>query len=499
MRTLRNIGIGLLASLCWACVDDPGNYTYEDLDSVLSIEILGLRDTTFTINETVALAPEVKGLDDESNYWFTWYTYRGGSGIPERDTICRERNLSFVMKYPSGEERTLVYEIKDKRTGVFVNEKVEITSITKYSQGWLVLKDENNETDIDFAFPDGNVDENILDANSGYKLKGTAVKIVNQTGYYTHQLTYPDGTTEILDGIPVWHVLSSQDMVTLNPDDLSIYKYFKDEFYAEPSEASPQDLYENWGDMLFMNAGQLYGLYGMTDNVGKFGFAKLSYDNLYPAMLADTYGALVFSQDVRSFVFGTPYDPELLPCSLPEAGNPLQVKPTEMDAEMLALLQRGELPTIGWALMKSVSGKEEYYLADVNVNGTDYPFVDFDTISPMRELLYADVYAANQLNSIWYAKGNKLSYYTKDADDETSFVRDNLYPFPAGETIMWMQQWEEKYLLVITSSDAGWKLYRFELEEDGLSPNLKPGAEPKVWSGNGTARYALWIGELEEE
>ena len=166
----------------------------------------------------------------------------------------RRINLSFVMKYPSGEERTLVYEIKDKRTGVFVNEKVEITSITKYSQGWLVLKDENNETDIDFAFPDGNVDENILDANSGYKLKGTAVKIVNQTGYYTHQLTYPDGTTEILDGIPVWHVLSSQDMVTLNPDDLSIYKYFKDEFYAEPSEASPQDLYENWGDMLFMNA-----------------------------------------------------------------------------------------------------------------------------------------------------------------------------------------------------------------------------------------------------
>lgn len=497
MRTLkRNIRIGLLVGLCWACVDDPEKATYEDPEKVVPIEILGLRDTTFIINETATLTPELKGMDDESNYWFTWYTYKGR----ERDTIGVERNLSFVMKYPAGEERTLVYEIKDKRSEVFVNAKVKISAATRYSQGWLVLKDENNQTDIDFIFPDGSIEENILEANAKYKLKGTAVKIVNQTGYYTHQLTHLDGTTEMLDGIPVWHVLSSEDMVTLNPSDLSIYKHFEDEFYSTPSEAMPQDMYENMGDILLMNAGQLYSVYGMTDNVGKFGFPKLNYENLYPKLLLDMYGALVFDQDARSFVFGTTNDHTLQPCLSPEVGNRLQVKPTGMNADVLALLQRGwEWNCSAWALMKNASGKEEYYLADLAINGTDYPFADFDTIPATRELVHADVYAANQLNSIWYAKGNKLSYYTKEGSDETSFVRDNLYPFPAGETITWIYQktFQEKYLLVITNSDAGWKLYRFELEEDGLSPNLKPDVEPEIWSGNGTARYALEI-ELEE-
>ena len=499
MRKLkRNIGLGLLASLCWACVDDPGNYTYRAPETVVPIEISGLQDTTFTINETVSLVPEIKGLENEDDYWFTWYTYRTGQGIPERDTIGRERNLSFLMKYPAGEERTLVYEIKDKQSGVFVNEKINITGISQYGQGWLVLKDENNQTDIDYVSPDGIVQENILEKNAHYKLKGTGIKIVNQTRSYTHQITYPDGTTEMLENIPVWHVLSSEDMVTLNPSDLSVYKHFEDEFYEVPAEIAPQALYENWGDLLLINAGQLHGLYGMSDNVGKFGYAQLDYENLYPAMLPDWYGALVFSSDTRSFVYGTTTSSALSPCSDPAQESPIQVKATNMDADMVAFLERGEGNALGWALMKSVAEPDTYYLADMSVNSTDYPFADFDVIPSTRELVYADVYAANHLNSIWYAKGNKLSYYTKETDDATSFVRDDIYPFPAGETITWIQQYETKYLLVITNADAGWKLYCFELEQDGLSPNIKPGTQPKVWSGNGTARYALWVGEWEE-
>ena len=499
MRKLkRNIGLGLWVGLCWACVDDPGNYTYEKPENVVPIEIAGLQDTTFIINETVTLVPEIKGLKDENDYWFTWYTYRGGSGIPVRDTICKERNLSFVMKYPAGEQRTLVYEIKNKKTGVFVNKKIEIYGVTQYAQGWLILKDENNQTDIDFVFPDGSVQENILEANAQYKLKGTGVKIVNQAGDYNHQVTHPDGTTEMLENLAAWHILSSEDMVTLNPSDLSVYKYFEDEFYVAPEIAAPQALCEDWGDLLFINAGQFYGIYAMSDNVGKFGHAQLDYENLYPAMLPNSYGAVVFSQDSRSFVYGTTTSSVLSPCSDPDPESPLQVKATNMDADMVAFLERGSGNALGWALMKSVSEPDTYYLADMAVNSTDYPFADFDPIPSTRELVHADVYAANHLNSIWYGKGNNLSYYTKEADDATSFVRDNLYPFPAGETITWIQQYETKYLLVITNIDAQWKLYCFELEQDGLSPNIKPGTQPKVWTGNGMARYALWVGEWIE-
>ena len=87
--------------LCGACVNDLGNYVYEDQETVLPIEILGLSDTTFLLMETVTLIPELKGLGNEENYDFTWYTYNTATGvIPKRDTIGRERNLTFKMMYP---------------------------------------------------------------------------------------------------------------------------------------------------------------------------------------------------------------------------------------------------------------------------------------------------------------------------------------------------------------------------------------------------------------
>ena len=81
----------------------------------------------------------------------------------------------------------------------------------------------------------------------------------------------------------------------------------------------------------------------------------------------------------------------------------------------------------------------------------------------------------------------------------------SLYPFPQGETITWMQQIMPlfsslgsegyyNYLLVLTNGTEGWKLYRFELSDPSkLTPQLDP--NPKIFSGKGFARYALWLGD----
>lgn len=497
---IRFLGIGGLLGLCWGCINDVGNYTYESPEDILPIDILGLYDTVFVINEMAVLKPEIKGLEDESNYWFTWYTYSGGQGISERDTIGTERNLSFQVDYPSGEERTLVYEIKDKRTGVFVNQKITISCVSAYSQGWLILKDENGQTDIDVISPNGALYSDILYNNIQCKLQGKAVKIVNQAGYYRHQQANSDGTVEMLENLNVWHVLSSEGMATLNPDNLSIYKNFEDEFYAAPEDVAPQDFISSYigGDLFFMNAGQLYSISGMVSNIGKFGYARQNANDLFPKILQNgDQDVFAFSRETKSFVYTHLYNTTLDTCELPDKKQVLQVSSTNMNADVIALLQKDGSVGTAWALMKSISGQEEYYLADIAINTTAYPFVDFDTIPATRNLVRADVYAANHLSSIWYAKDNVLSYYTKEASDEMSFVRENIYPFPSEEMITWMEQWETQYLLVITNSAKGWKLYRFELEAEGLSPNINSGVEPEVWSGQGTARYALWIGNIE--
>ena len=74
--------------LCWSCVNDLGNYDYKDVTSVAPVKVSGLpEDTTFKILETIILTPELKGMDDEKNFEFTWYTYPPeATGIPVRDT-----------------------------------------------------------------------------------------------------------------------------------------------------------------------------------------------------------------------------------------------------------------------------------------------------------------------------------------------------------------------------------------------------------------------------
>lgn len=489
--------------LCWSCVNDLGNYDYKNVTSVAPIEVLGLPDdTTFKVLETIMLTPELKGMDDEKNFEFTWYTYPpGATGIPIRDTLGRERNLTFKMMYAAGENRVMVYEVKDKRTGIAVNKRISFSGVSDYGQGWVILKDENNQTDIDFVFPDGTQDENILYKNTQIKLKGRALKVVNQTYGYKHQFEKEDGFLEIRENLRAWHLLSSSDMVTLNPDNLTVYKTFEDEFYRAPETCAPQDFYNNGGDLYLLNAGAVHTLSNSSANIGKLGLPRFGDARVFPKLVVAGQYLFGFSNETKSFVVSMIYDSDLSHMAEANTDNPVQISPNHMNAEMLALLQRTDdwSGVKAWALMKSITENEEYYLADLFFMEKEYPFVDFDVISPDRALVHADVYAANDLYSIWFAKGNVLSYYNKGISDEESEEVTDIYPFPAGETITWMQQSEGKYLLVLTNTTDKWKFYRFELDSDGLSPNIKPGTQPLVYSGNGTARYALKIGDWDED
>lgn len=497
-------GLGTLSILlCWSCVNDLGNYEYKDVTSVVPVEISGLPDdTTFKVLETIRLIPELKGMEDEKNLEFTWYTYPpNAAGIPVRDTLGRERNLTFKMMYAAGESRVMVYEVKDKRTGVAVNKRISFSGVSDYGQGWMILKDENNLTDIDFIFPDGTQDENILYKNTQLKLKGTALKVVNQTYGYKHQFEKEDGSLEIVENLRAWHIVSSADMVTLNPDNLTVYKTFEDEFYRAPEICAPQDFHNYGGDLYLLNAGAVHTLSNSSQNIGKLGLPKFGDANLFSTLAVSGQYMFGFSNETKSFQALMIYDTDLSRMAEADDDNPVQISPNNMNAKMIAFLQRTSAwdGSKAWALMKSITGNPEYYLADMLLYEKEYPFVDFDVISSARALVHADVYAANDLYSIWFAKGNILSYYSKGISDEESEEVTGIYPFPAGETITWMEQHEEKYLLVLTNTAGQWKFYRFELDSDGLSPNIKPGTQPLVYSGNGTARYALKIGDWDED
>ena len=489
--------------LCVACVDDPGNYNYKDPETILPIEISGLSDTTFKILETISLKPEIKGLGDEENYEFTWYSYPVGNiGYSLRDTLGRERNLTFKMEYAVGETRALVFEVKEKKTGVFVNKKITFRGIAEFSSGYLVLNEENNTTDVDFIYPDERVRENLLAEKGISPLSGTAVKIAYQDGSYTHQTENEDGTLSLEEGLSVWHLLSSEDMITLDASDLTLYKRGNEQFYTAPDVVAPSNLYYcndlGVGPYL-MNNGAIHSS-GSSGSIGKFGAAKLGSENLFSEWVECWYDIYAYDMSANTFVATVMNSINLQPylslSDLPET--------KDKQLEMLHLLQRG-IPASSainaYALMREGTIS---YLADITFKASESSLNKFIELSNDSQLAQADVYAAHAENYIWFAKGNQLQYcQVNDADMFES--SGSLYPFPQGETITWMQQIMPlfsslgnegyyNYLLVLTNGTEGWKLYRFELSDPSkLTPQLDP--NPKIFSGKGFARYALWLGD----
>jgi hypothetical protein len=460
-----------------ACVDDRGNYDYIPKENVFPVEISGLQDSSFLVRSTVELHPEVKGLDaDLSKYDFLWYTYplNAVGYAPQRDTIATSLNLSFVITYPPGERRELVFQITEKSTGIIANHKVEITTSSLFSRGWFVVNDLNDQTDVDFITLSGEVNEGVISSTSGQKLRGKGLKIVLQNGYYYHEKLMPDGTLVRLTNQTVFHVLSDQDLKTLNAADLEIYKNWEDEFFSAPAVRKPQDITASYmGYVYLINDGKLHAIMGMTAGPGKFAYAKIGGEDLYPRILSSDFGqeANVFSCATSSFLVENMADLFNV-----ESGS--GVPAVNMEHDMLWMerrFQRYSSSTQAWAIMRSKTAPVEYHLVDIDAYGSDNPIMDFHLLNPAARVLSADVYGVHPEHTaaFYFAKGNLLSYFQKgdsSGDDEV-----DLYTFPLGETVSYVaKNSTTTNLEVLTNSNNAWKLYIFAL------------------AGNGNARYVLY-------
>lgn len=504
MKYILQLFVISMVVLAGACVDDPGNYDYQDIKVMFPVEISDLEDTTLNVLSEVRLEPTVTGLEEGREYEYVWYAYPNNAVgySPKRDTLGRAKDLQFVMNYPSGAAYSLIYQVKDKQTGYIVSKKITMTGKSVFSTGWFVLKDENEQTDIDFIAPDGQLNSDILFKATGEKMEGKAVKMIYQGGRYYHQVKNEDGTVTLKTNLKAFHVISSRDARVLNPEDISVYKRYPEMFYTPPVQAHPQNIVIASSDLFLIDDGYLRTINGMSANVGKFGYHKLEGEDLDEHILYPEFGSpncLAFSHKTRSFRYLASYGTQFQDFSEPTPESDMTVSPTNMSADLLKMISRSN--TMGWALMKNTEGPEEYYLADLNFKGIAYPFADFDTISPAREFWKADVYGNHFLNSFYFAKGNVLSYYQKNDSDENSIERTDIWPhFGADETISYISQMAKttgdastrwNYLVVLTNSPDGWRMYRFTLLGDGVNPEIDQLVEP-VYRGQGNARYVMF-------
>ena len=181
----RMIWLFLVSLLPIACFEDDNKYEYVKLDEIV-IEGIERSYVRKSHQDILSITPTVTTDADVEYAWELWTSVRTDGIIYKPDTIGREKNLNYeVMEDPG--TYYLVFNVKDKKTGVTTVCRSTLNVETLNSTGWYLLKDEEVAgemyTDYDFIYDGGRIDNWIAFYNNGKKLKGEAVKSIFSSNY----------------------------------------------------------------------------------------------------------------------------------------------------------------------------------------------------------------------------------------------------------------------------------------------------------------------------
>ena len=167
------------------CVEDTGNYDYEDPAVVAPTIKSGIEENySVLVLEDLVIDPAIEG--DESLYDYVWYAYPGTitSSTPS-DTLSVTKKLDYTVSLEPGTYQ-LVFKVTDKTNGTSAFYKSKLVVASFFSEGYYVLKYENGYTDVDFVDRNGLVNANVLKAINGESLPGKPIRATYEYNQYSY-------------------------------------------------------------------------------------------------------------------------------------------------------------------------------------------------------------------------------------------------------------------------------------------------------------------------
>ena len=497
IMTKSLLGLAMALGLFASCYDDKGNYDYISEDDAAGVVLGALEGTTVRANEVLNIVPQMKGGEGDG-FSYLWYTLSSGTYNVRRDTLSQERELNVPVNLKAG-KYTLYYQVTNRSNGVFRSVEAPLTvTATDITSGWYVMKEIEGGTDFDYYSLDGNkAVSSFITASLGMEpLKGSPVGMAFLDASYNHEEESADGKTTKETGLSAFHILTTQDFVTLNGSDFSLLKNLQQEFYEAPSsfnfshlfiDSSLRDYGYNTDRCFLINNGKVHA---MGSEIGKWGYQGAGDYELYPTMVL---GSLVeFAYDMKNQMIVT--------CSTDgtvENANTLSGSAftdfKDKDMKVSALVPHvGGLSGEFYIVAKS-SEDGRYYVADVT---TFTPYIskatyyEYASDSPLNQ---AQILTSPQTASvIYFAIDNKL-YMHKVMTGEDSVVKT----FAQGETISFIQNITgtdkagESFndIVVITNTSAGYNVYQMPMV--GSAGELKTDVAP-AYHGEGKASYLMF-------
>ncbi|MBL1410586.1 PKD-like family lipoprotein [Sphingobacterium faecale] len=495
MKTIKILITLMLSVLFYSCNKELEN---SRLDEREDITIKGLESHYSVVSglDTLIIDP-VSSSNKEADFEYLWgiYEINTQGKNPVMDTIGRNRKIVYPVN-KTAKDWFLSLRVKNKKTGYSAYFKSTVEVATEYTRGWYVLKQEADETDMDFfttpnsIFPDHKV-ENVYSLVNGSKLKGRAIMI----RFFNDFKAPADGTYANTRSLCV---VTDKEVGIVNLSNLNIIKNFNTLFHGEPARANMQMIGNDFLSYYLVNDGQLHSLIAQGPSTGTFGGRKIKGTQdapyfLSPYHLMNTASSFFFDELSSSFFAGNNRNMNLLPVG-DFPGSTLSANNNNKKLLYMGLKNTG--PFHGYAIFEDKTDPSNKSIAQINPMGNQLRITN-TTINPHEKLYnginYTLVFQDEDImyfslgKEIWSRNlTNKIErlQYTVTGDEEITFIRHRKFSGTGPEA-----GYSYNYVMIGTKQGERYKIRMFNKASGNLLPD-----PVIIMEGKGRASDALFVG-----
>lgn len=495
MKNLIYLILTILLSV-WmtSCYKDLGNYTYGDKPP---IQIDSLRETYAGMSgiDTLRITPIITSERPVVRY--LWQAYNAGIPGSEVYVLDSTENLAYPIGLPQGTYK-LWFNVTDVDGYTEIAES-ELTITTAYSEGWLLLKEVEEDTELDLFSTGKAPAHDLMSKLFGRRLQG---KPVGLSIYPKHN--FRDTSDKALRNEFAIFPISEEESPMLRLQDMQWVYDFADMLYEGPQDGEKPLKYVYGGSDFKTMVTDTYARCSQTNGPpgapGKWGTPAITdvpiqlspyvgyialgscvtvmYDNLNGQFLRmDQFGNYAYQYKSKN-----------------AEGEEMFIKPYDLNSTMLFMKQSST--NAAYAVLEHNDSHERYiFEIDSKSSREVNPIVKADTASGDLKMNQAKMFGVHEnLPYLYYAVGNECYLYDMDLQKEENLglaSRMGNEAVTLIEHIYWrgdpVNQWD--YLVVATHANGHYKVYLYPTR--GGRPDLTQ--EARCLEGEGRVHALHYV------
>jgi len=484
--------MGLLILFVSACCDDKGNYDYREI-STIKIEDLEESYSRISYQDVLHLEPTVTASGGECDFDFLWtLNLTKGSRTTsdkleiESDTIGTDRVLDFPVNIKQG-YYDLTLRVTNNSNQLTSYRVMSLVVMTKFSEGFYLLKDMGHSTDIDLHVLDNSVVSDIFLKMDGMPMAGAPVSLGLDPGYcFVDESTAKYVITKALT------VCTEGDVRISNIEDMStVYTHNTMFLGGGVPEEKPYYMWRNaYGVGYLSDRGAYFSTQAAAVNLlgtGKFGFPSMvnEEEDTRPNRNGVFAGnCFYYFDELKGRFLYLDFNGKLHTYSDLDKDNKEKTYKVNGIIHRLKFFGQNYLNLIrtGYALFEDKDVAEKHYIYQLVLNTKPYnPIEKVTEVEASSQLNGASLFAINELTAkvMYFVNNNRLFMYDLEQNTEESL---NPTGMATGEEITYVSNryWtgdSEKednfdYLVIATHKDGRYKVYLYEIL--GGKPYGKP-------------------------